>query len=533
MPQDVGTFVTARLGMLDIAPGETLLRTSGYRSDGDGGGGLFLLAAERPPAGPAFQDSRWRWYALLREEPCVPEQFGASGDGESDDTEALRAALDFAAGGLLELRARTYRCTGPLAVPAGTWLRGRAGARIEGEAVVCADRARMEDVALSGTVAIGPGARVQLLRCSVEGADAPALQVAGEAEIEGGCYGASAAAALLLPGGTLRAARARFEGGATGLAVPPGAVADLIDCRVRAAAASGAVCGILAEGAVRVRGGRIAAEGEEGLAAAIAGAADVDPAAALDPPQPYPLALARGGTGAADAAGARAALGLGSAALRDIGTSGAAVPLAGVGAVAWASGASFGGTVSAVRFAANAQPSQTLTIRGNLMEPMIQCFGNSPASGTAAFVRYGGGAVRVALARSAGTTIGSPAALALGNGIGEFVFVGVDAAGAWRDAGWLSASVHAAPGSGFVPGQIGFTTTAPNGAQAQRATIDELGLATPGALRPGSFAVAALPSAAAHGAGALIFVADESGGPVLAFSDGNLWRRTTDRAPVS
>ncbi|MGQ3355565.1 MAG: DUF2793 domain-containing protein [Phreatobacter sp.] len=43
-------------------------------------------------------------------------------------------------------------------------------------------------------------------------------------------------------------------------------------------------------------------------------------------------------------------------------------------------------------------------------------------------------------------------------------------------------------------------------------------------------AVAALPSAAASGAGALVFIGDESGGPVLAFSDGAAWRRVTDRA---
>lgn len=43
--------------------------------------------------------------------------------------------------------------------------------------------------------------------------------------------------------------------------------------------------------------------------------------------------------------------------------------------------------------------------------------------------------------------------------------------------------------------------------------------------------VATLPSAAS--AGGLIYVSDESGGSVLAFSDGTNWRRVTDRAVVS
>ena len=47
-----------------------------------------------------------------------------------------------------------------------------------------------------------------------------------------------------------------------------------------------------------------------------------------------------------------------------------------------------------------------------------------------------------------------------------------------------------------------------------------------------AFAVAGLPSAAAI-AGALVFVTDEAGGAVVAFSDGTDWRRVTDRAVVS
>lgn len=46
-------------------------------------------------------------------------------------------------------------------------------------------------------------------------------------------------------------------------------------------------------------------------------------------------------------------------------------------------------------------------------------------------------------------------------------------------------------------------------------------------------AKSALPSATTAGAGALLFVPDETGGAVLAFSDAGNWRRVTDRAIVS
>ena len=46
-----------------------------------------------------------------------------------------------------------------------------------------------------------------------------------------------------------------------------------------------------------------------------------------------------------------------------------------------------------------------------------------------------------------------------------------------------------------------------------------------------SFTVAALPSAAEPGG--VIYVSDEAGGAVMAFSDGTNWRRVTDRVVVS
>lgn len=54
-----------------------------------------------------------------------------------------------------------------------------------------------------------------------------------------------------------------------------------------------------------------------------------------------------------------------------------------------------------------------------------------------------------------------------------------------------------------------------------------------GAIRCASYTVATVPSASAVGAGAQIYVSNETGGAVLAFSDGTNWRRVTDRAIIS
>ena len=52
-------------------------------------------------------------------------------------------------------------------------------------------------------------------------------------------------------------------------------------------------------------------------------------------------------------------------------------------------------------------------------------------------------------------------------------------------------------------------------------------------VRVGSYTVAGVPSASTYGAGSMIYVSNESGGAVIAFSDGTNWRRVTDRAVIS
>jgi hypothetical protein len=76
--------------------------------------------------------------------------------------------------------------------------------------------------------------------------------------------------------------------------------------------------------------------------------------------------------------------------------------------------------------------------------------------------------------------------------------------------------------------------SASNGLGANdRITVDANAVAMGLPIRAPSYTVAGLPSASTTGAGAVVYVSNEAGGAVLAFSDGADWRRVTDRAVVS
>ncbi|MEZ5895363.1 MAG: DUF2793 domain-containing protein [Parvularculaceae bacterium] len=131
------------------------------------------------------------------------------------------------------------------------------------------------------------------------------------------------------------------------------------------------------------------------------------------------------------------------------------------------------------------------------------------------------------------------------NGDYTFSLLGAayDGAGVPATAG-ISFRIDGATAPGVVPQRIVFET-GEAGSRSERVRITAAGdvgigvtapktkLDVDGAIRCKSYAAAALPSASASGAGAIAFVSDESGGAVLAFSDGANWRRTTDRAIVS
>lgn len=69
--------------------------------------------------------------------------------------------------------------------------------------------------------------------------------------------------------------------------------------------------------------------------------------------------------------------------------------------------------------------------------------------------------------------------------------------------------------------------------QAERLRATANGVTITGSMRLPSYTVAGAPSASTHGAGSMIYVSNESGGAVVAFSDGSSWRRVTDRAVIS
>lgn len=116
----------------------------------------------------------------------------------------------------------------------------------------------------------------------------------------------------------------------------------------------------------------------------------------------------------------------------------------------------------------------------------------------------------------------------------------------YRNAGSIAFQVDGAPGAGDTPGRIIFRTVPDGGAsdiERMRVTRDGdvgIGITAPsarldvdGAVRVKSYTVAGAPSASGQGAGAIIFISDETGGAVIAFSDGTNWRRVTDRAVIS
>jgi len=88
----------------------------------------------------------------------------------------------------------------------------------------------------------------------------------------------------------------------------------------------------------------------------------------------------------------------------------------------------------------------------------------------------------------------------------------------------------------YSPGGPVYTYIAGTGfvSTLSSAGLDVLGAATATTyIKPGSFTVLTVPSAAAAGAGAMIYVSDETGGAVLAFSDGTNWKRVTDRTTIA
>ena len=135
-----------------------------------------------------------------------------------------------------------------------------------------------------------------------------------------------------------------------------------------------------------------------------------------------------------------------------------------------------------------------------------------------------------------GLTGGSGANIAIGQQAGYQLSTGANnvllgtGAGAGITTG--SNNIIIGPLGGLSSTLASTVIIAPGGTERMR--IDSSGYATfQGAVAPKSYTVATVPSAGAAGAGAMIYVSDESGGAVPAFSDGSDWRRVSDRAVIS
>ncbi len=135
-------------------------------------------------------------------------------------------------------------------------------------------------------------------------------------------------------------------------------------------------------------------------------------------------------------------------------------------------------------------------------------------------------------ARRARGSLAAPAAVLNGDAIFTFDMYGHDGSGFIR-LGAFGYTVGGAVSTGIVPGAANIKLMDTAGTMRQILTLAPTRATIDGPLRVKSYLKAALPTASAEGAGAILYVSDEAGGAVLAFSDAVSWRRVTDRAVVS
>lgn len=146
--------------------------------------------------------------------------------------------------------------------------------------------------------------------------------------------------------------------------------------------------------------------------------------------------------------------------------------------------------------------------------------------------------------RRARGSLASPEAAASGDTVFTFDMFGHDGT-TFQRMGQQTFSVGGAVSAGVVPGA--FTMKLADAAGALNTVFSakadgSFGIGTnnptallhvDGPIRCKAYTVAGAPDASSVGAGTMIYVSDESGGAVMAFSDGTDWRRVTDRAVIS
>jgi hypothetical protein len=241
---------------------------------------------------------------------------------------------------------------------------------------------------------------------------------------------------------------------------------------------------------------------------------------------------------------------LGTAAFKNTGTSGDAVPLLNAANTWSATQSLFASAPALLGGAAHsivaAAAVQSWGYDDNIVSEYITCSAVAAAYSPKFNMHRGRG------------TMASPAACANGDSLGAFQFKGYTSGSGWVDGASVSASVIGTPSSGFNPVAIYFATSngstgntarwsvAPSGelapvtnnaydigtAALQVRAIYAVGGVFTGPVKPGSYTVATLPSAAAN-TGAQIYVSNMAGGAECATSNGTNWRRNSDLTTAS
>lgn len=140
-----GTNGLSAIGMVvnSIASLRTVLKTqtpyvyvTGYYSSGDGGGGQYFLATGDTTSADnggtiivASDGGRWK---IAQSSPVTVRQFGAVGNGSTDDYTAITNALNASAapvftGGIVVLPLGNFRVSQGITVPSGVEFRGLGG----------------------------------------------------------------------------------------------------------------------------------------------------------------------------------------------------------------------------------------------------------------------------------------------------------------------------------------------------------------------------------------------------------------------
>jgi YD repeat-containing protein len=98
--------------LLNIPAPLTYVRTAGYYAAGDGGGALYKRVVSEPAHSGKFQsaDGAW-WEIVVGGSGANAKAFGAKGDGTTDDTSTVQAAITAAAGRPVYMPAGTYVIT--------------------------------------------------------------------------------------------------------------------------------------------------------------------------------------------------------------------------------------------------------------------------------------------------------------------------------------------------------------------------------------------------------------------------------------